>query len=237
MKYLKIHICLVLFVGLCHSAQAQSRFNRVRQHINTENAKPLLSFLDSCLFKNYQRDSALFFKGLVNLRINQTVEAIRYHKLLANEFPEFWEAHYLQGLIYYIQKRYHESIFELSQVLKKNPKDWRAYYDRALAFGQLDEANAAIEDLNHCIAIHPRFAAAYYSRAYYYESLGILKEAIRDYEHNIVLEPKNFEAYIGLAYVYQNQKNTSMACEVIQKAIQQGSQAALEMKVNFCKGD
>ncbi len=231
------HKLITVLLLLYSFAYAQSRFQRVRQHINGENAKVLFAFLDSCLFKNYQRDSALFFKGLVNLRINQPVEAIRYHKLLANEFPDFWEAHYLQGLIYYTQKRYHESLFELSQVLKKNPNDWRAYYDRALAFGLMDEANAAIEDLDQCIRLYPRFAAAYYSRAYYHESLGNFKESILDYEHNIVLEPKNFEAYIGLAFVYQKQKNTSMACEVIQKAIKQGSLAAEEMKVNFCKGD
>jgi tetratricopeptide (TPR) repeat protein len=214
---------------------AQSKFYKIRQNINGDNAKQLLGFLDSCLFKNYRRDSALFYKGLVNLKINQTVEAIRYDKLLKSEYPEFWMEHYLEGLIYYVQKRYHESVFELTLVIKKTTIDWRVYYDRALAFGQLDEAQAAIEDLDKCIAIHPKFAAAYYSRAYYLESLGNSVEAVRDYEHNLVLEPKNTDAYIGLAYVYQNKKDYTKACETINKAIKMGLEAAKEKRSIFCE--
>lgn len=70
---IKILIACLLIVSVHYS---QVRFNRVRQNINGDNAAKLFSFLDSCLFKDYCRDSSLFFKGLVNLKINKTVEAI-----------------------------------------------------------------------------------------------------------------------------------------------------------------
>jgi len=232
----KFIIIFVILVSFGYAQKKQVRFNKVRQFINGDNAAQLFSFLDSCLFKDYHRDSALFFKGLVNLRLNKTVEAIKYHKLLVNEFPDFWESHYLQGLIFFIQKRYHESVTELSIVIKHNQNDWRAYYDRALGYGQIDAAVAAIEDLDACIRINPKFAAAYYSRAYYLESTENYKEAIKDYQQNILLEPKNFDAYIGMAYAYQKLKDIHMACETINDAVKKGSQAANEIKNNFCKG-
>lgn len=225
----------ILFLCSCFMYYGQTRFNRVRQYINGENPKILLSFLDSCLFKDYHRDSSLLFKGLVNLRLNQTVEAIRYFKLLEEEYPEFWQSHYLHGLIYFIQKRYHESIIELNIVLKNNPQDWRAYYDRALSYGQIDAAVAAIEDLNACLLIYPKFASAYYTRAYWYENIGEYEKAIKDYEINLQMEPKNFEAYLGIAYAYQKLNKLDMACESINRAIKEGSQAAKEVKSNICK--
>lgn len=226
---------LILFTLLVFFHYGQTRFNRVRQNINTDNAIQLITLLDSCLFKDYHRDSALFFKGLVHLKLNKVIEARRYYGLLVEEFPEFYAAHYLNGLIMYVLKRYGESIIELSMVIKKNPNDWRAHYDRALAYGQIDANIAVIEDLDACLKVYPNFASALYSRAYWNENSGFYKEAIRDYEKCIAVEPKNFDAYTGLAFAYQSIKDNDKACETINKAIKQGSQAAAEVKNIFCK--
>lgn len=214
---------------------AQSKFYKIRQNINGGNAKQLLGFLDSCLFKNYHRDSALFYKGLVNLRLNQNIEAIKYHHLLQEEFPEFWEANYLEGLICYVQKRYFESVKCLTIVLKKNKYDWRAYYDRALAFAQTEAFEAALDDLDACLRLNPTFAAAYYAKANNLEVLAQYDEAIMNYKKCLNLEAKNFDAYMGLAYAYQKNKQAGKACETINDAIKIGLDAAKEKRSIFCE--
>jgi Tfp pilus assembly protein PilF len=76
---------------------------------------------------------------------------------------------------------------------------------------------------------------AYYSRAYWNEFSNKYEEAKADYEKSLQLDPKNYDAYFGIAYIFKNQKEYGKACETINRAIQAGSQIAVELKENFCR--
>jgi len=228
-------IVLFTLVIVCLASAAQSPFDVARRNIRDGNFHGLLNSMDSCVAKNYYADSALYYKGILYLKREDMKNAKKTCNSLLKAHPAFAEGHYLNGLIQYSDENFGKSIDEFNLVLKANPKHVKALFNRSLAFGVLEDYLSAIEDLGACIAIDPNYALAYYSRGYWYEFTGNYIEAAKDYENSIRLDPKNYDAYYGLAFVYQTQKETTKACEVINRAINQGSQIAEELRNNFCR--
>lgn len=224
-----------LLVLLCTWSQAQNPFVRVRSLLESEEYPPALRLLDSCRQADYQKDSSLFYRGLIQVKKGNLQEAKTIFTDLNRTYPEFYEAHYLNGLIQFADDNYGKSIQAFNKVLKINPKHLKALYNRSIVLGLLEDYLSAIEDLSTCISIQPSYSKAYYSRAYWYEYTGNYVEAGKDYLKVIELEPKNYDAYMGLAYIYQNLKENDKACDIVTKAINAGSQIAVEVKENFCR--
>ncbi len=217
-------------IRLC---RAQSVFTRV--HLDQGHSPASAAILDSCSKSGFQKDSTLFYKGLSDLKEGNMTEARTLVKQLQKEYPNFYEAHYLSGLIYLKLENYGKAINEFSAVIAKDAKNLKALFNRATAFGGMEEYEKAINDLDECIEIFPNYSAAHYARAYWNEFLGNHTEAIKDYDITVSIDPKNYDAYLGLAHVYQKQKNKEKSCETINKAIAAGSQIAEELKDNFCR--
>jgi len=216
----------------CCLLSSQSVFTRVRSDLSNKNNAVLL---DSCNSANFYKDSVIYYKALIKLKENNIAHAKQLCKELQKNYPAFYEVHYLNGLIFLSSKNYGRSVNEFNEVLAKNSRHLKALYNRALAFGLMEEYDKAIEDLNACIELKPMYSLAYYSRAYWNEFLGNYPAAIKDYETTINLDPKNYDAYLGLAYIYHGLKTNTKSCEVINRAIQAGSQIAEEVRDNFCR--
>ncbi len=216
-------------------ASAQLPFLKVRTEVSQGRFDKALATLDSCIARDYYKDSALFYKGYASLKKGELKEAKKACNALIKDYPAFSEAHYLNGLIQYTDENFGKSIDEFNLALKANPRHVKALFNRSLAFGVLEDYLSAIEDLGACIELSPDYALAHYSRGYWYEFTGNYGEAARDYENSIRLDPKNYDAYYGLAFIYQLQKETTKACDVINRAIHEGSQIAEELKNNFCQ--
>lgn len=197
--------------------------------------KTSLNILDSCYTAKYQKDSSIFYMGLVHFKSGNIEVGHRYCDILTKEFPAFYDVHYLKGLMYFAKESYAKSADEFTRVIEKDPNNVKALYNRSVALGQMEDYMDAIDDLGKCIQLEPGNAQSYYSRAYWYEFTGNFTEAIKDYQTTLKLNPRNYDAYLGLAYIYQNQKDFVKACETITQAIAAGSQAAEEIKANFCK--
>lgn len=226
-------VYILLFSSLFF--KAQSPLVAVRNNLQSGDLKMAHEVLDSCGKTNFQPDSVLFYKGLLSLKKDNLSAARKYCTELEKTYPAFKEAHYLSGLIYFLNEKYGKSIDEFNKILKDDPRHLKALYNRALAAGLIEDYRSAIEDLGSCIALDPNYSLAYYSRAYWEEYTGNDADAKKDYEDCIRLDPKNFDAYFGLAYVYKNLKEHDKACETISKAISAGSQIAEELKENFCR--
>jgi tetratricopeptide (TPR) repeat protein len=227
-------ILLHFFLLFLFCSQAQTHFTRAHRLIQNEELKKAEVILDSCLVANYQKDSTYFYKGLAAIKAGNREKCKEYCTLLSKQFPKFGEVHYLKGLFYFQTEKYGKSADEFEKVLKDNPKDINALFDQSLALGLMEDYSDAIKDLDKCIALDSNFTKAYYAKAYWDEFTGNYTDAITNYLHTIRLDPKNFDAYFGLAFIYQTRKENTKACEVISKAIAEGSQIAEELKANFC---
>lgn len=221
-----------LFLFLLIFCQAQNPFTRVRSELNLHSS---LVLLDSCADKKFYNDSVLFYKALIHLKKAEYKMANKTCKALAKDYPDFKEVHYLNGMLFFSNQNYGKSVTEFNLALQANPKNAKALYNRSVAFGLMEEYLSAIDDLDACIQINPNYMLAYYSRGYWYEFTGNYTEAAKDYEKTIQLDGSNYDAYLGLAYSYQQLGNPIKACEVLTKAIIEGSQVAAEIKEIFCK--
>ena len=214
---------------------AQTPFEIIRKNIVSSNYQNSLSIIDSCLKVQYQIDSSMYYKGLVYIKNNNIKLATKQCITLHKKYPNFYEVHYLNGLISFSQNKFFKSVSEFSKIIKINPKDPKALYNRSIAYGKLEDYDDAIADLDSCLKINPNYEMAHYSRAYWLEYLGKYKEAIEDYQIVIRIDPMNFDAYFGLAYLFNILKEKDKACDVINNAILMGSQIATELKESFCQ--
>ena len=228
-------IILYSFLFAMLQGVSQNVYHKVRKNLSYDKPANELYTIDSCYNAGYYKDSALFYKAMVNLKIGNSQSAKKNVKALVKLSPDFKELHYLNGLLYFSEQNYGKCVDEFNLAVKDNPKNVKVYYNRSIALGLMDEYLAAIEDLNTCIELNPAYTLALYSRAYWYEYTGNYEESTKDYESTIKLDPKNYDAYLGLAYVCQTQKKTDKACEAINQAIKEGSQIAMELKEIFCK--
>lgn len=223
-----------LFFVLCSAAPAQKTFDKLRAMMHREQYGPLMKIIDSCIVKDHEKDSALYYKGLILLKQKRTKDAHKTWKELVKTFPDFREAHYLGALISFTEEDYGRAIDEFSYIIKRNPDHLGALYNRSIAFGILEDYLYAIEDLDACIKLDPDNPSYYYSKAYWYEYTGNYPEAEIAYKRTISLDPKNYDSYFGLAFIYQMQNEPGKACDMINNAISSGSQIAEELKLSFC---
>jgi tetratricopeptide (TPR) repeat protein len=226
---------LNILMLLCNITIAQKPFQVVREQLAADSFKRAGTILDSCIKMSYHLDSSYYYKGIMYVRGEKPKSAKQFFDKLEKEFPDFYDRHYLGGLIFFIQKDFGKSIEEFNNVLKTDQNNLKALYNRALAFGLLEDYKTAKEDLTKCIELFPSYALAYYSRGYWSELSGDFPEAIKDYEQAISINPKTYDAYLGLAHTYQLQKNDEKACEVLGRAIAAGSQIAEEIKDSYCR--
>ena len=232
MKKIVLTTYCILIALFC---KAQFDFTRLHNQMLQENYKEALKIADSCIVNKLQEDSALYFKGIILIKLNKVRDANKVHKTLVKVYPEFKDAHYLGGLIAYNQDDFGRSADEFTRAIRHQPNHVKALYNRSLASGMLEDYLYAIEDLDKCISEQPNNSLYYYSRAYWYEYTGNHAAAEKDYKKCIAIDSKYYDAYYGLAYIYQNQKEFIKACDVIHDAKNAGSQVADDMKNNFCK--
>ncbi|MCC6370043.1 MAG: tetratricopeptide repeat protein [Bacteroidia bacterium] len=229
----KLFTYFLVLIGLF--GFAQNPFITIHSFILQNNFNQARLVLDSCQTKNYFADSVYFYRGLSAIKEGKTEACREFCARLTKEFPQFYEVHYLKGLMFFQKQNFGKSADEFTRLLKYNPKDIKALFNRSVALGRMEDYLDAINDLNTCIEINSNYADAYYSRAYWYEYTGNYQEATKDYQTSIKLNPKNYDAYFGLAFIYQTLKESTKACETINKAILAGSQIAEEVKDSFCR--
>ena len=191
--------------------------------------------LDSCIRTGFQRDSALYYRSLLQLKAGHNKLALNDIARLQHDYANFENSDYLQALYYFNTQDYGRSVKLLNAIIKREPKNAKALYNRAVLAATLDDYKAAIEDLSTCIGLAPQNAVYFYSRAYWFERLGKLNEAIADYEKALQLNSKLFDAYFGMANCYHQQKNNEAACKTIERAEQAGSQIAFDAKQIYCR--
>lgn len=228
----------MLFFALLSAAlsfKAQQVYAEVRKNMNNGDIRRCVVLLDSCLRAGYREDSALYYKTLVHVKAGEKKAARKCSHALYKKYPDFKERRFINGLIYFLEENYGKSIDEFNLALESDPGNVKIIYNRSIAFGLLEEYLAAIEDLSACIGIDPANAQAYYSRAYWYEFTGNYREAAKDYENSLRLNGANCDARLGLANTYKNLYDAAKACEAINAAVQEGCQAAAELRESFCK--
>ena len=230
-KYITVFSLLIGYLN----CQAQKTQEKAKESFKNKNYQLTLDELSSINSSEINFDSLLYIKAYSEIKLNKIKEAGVSISQLQQINPNYYESHFLKGLIYALKEKYPDAISSFNKVLDSNPTHEKALYNRAIAKGLLEDYSGAIKDLDKCISLNSTYALAYYNRGFWHEQSGNFDNAINDYSKTISLDKHYSEAYIALAYAYSQKGNNLKACETLSKAKDEGVEMATDLIQNFCK--
>ncbi|OPY75094.1 MAG: TPR repeat-containing protein YrrB [Syntrophorhabdus sp. PtaU1.Bin058] len=86
-------------------------------------------------------DSAYSFVHAGNIQ-----EAINLYTLAIEKDPEFIDAYYNRGIMYYFLKEYEKAIGDLNKVIEKRPDHVMAYASRGSVYDKIGDQQKALSD-------------------------------------------------------------------------------------------
>lgn len=104
-----------------------------------------------------------------------------------------------QGIKYFTNKQYKESVAANQQAILLNPKDSRAYKNLGLSYLSLGKNDEALFAFKQALSISPDGPKIYHGLGITYYVMGNYKEAIAAYNQALALEPNNTDLKAALA--------------------------------------
>ena len=141
-----------------------------------------------------------YCKAYVEISRGSPMEMIAgYFQRAVQEDPNFWEAPYNLGVIYYNFNLYDKALQLFDRVIQQRPDFYKAYYGKGVIFYLQRQYPKAIQLFQKVLALKPD-----HDRSYYY--MGIcqvrskqLKTGIKSLEKSIELNPNYAPAHYQLA--------------------------------------
>ena len=153
-------------------------------------------------------------------RSQKYAEAIKAVDKAISKKPDFYQAWYFKGVIFFSEKKDTEAITAFDKALKINPDFAQAWKLRGRVLGLLDKYSEALTSFNQAIALSPNQFDLYYWRGL---SLALLKrfpESIEAYNQAIKFYPLFKFAYAVRGSSYLNLQKYQQAIDDFNQAIQ-----------------
>lgn len=133
--------------------------------------------------------------------------------------PDFANAHYDRGTVYYGLGMYHHAMQDYNEAIILKPDYTDAYNNRANIYGQQGQYQRAIQDFNKVIDLDSGYLKAYNNRGLAYRALGDYKSALEDFNKAIRLDKDYAEAYYNRGVVYSKIGQHQRAFDDFNKSI------------------
>lgn len=154
---------------------------------------------------------SLFAQGVKELNTEQLDTALETFKQVATLAPDFADAHYHLGLVYYQRAEFRRAIEAFTRTLELLPRDVDALIKLGLAShkaGDIDVADTrtkrafyerAVAAYQTALEIRPHNVEALNNLGLAYQALGRFEEAISVYEEGLALSPDQPQLRTNLA--------------------------------------
>lgn len=143
---------------------------------------------------------------------------LEYTKAI-KENPQFAEAYFARGILYYDRKEYDKALMDYGMCLQFSPKNAKAFFNRALVKNSLNYSKSAIEDYSKSIQINPNQPDAYNNRGRIKNLLKDYNSAISDFDKSIELDPKNYMPHFNRGISNFSLDHNASALQDLDKAI------------------
>ena len=170
-----------------------------------------ICFLLIVLFGNFARGDnlmSLFAQGIEELNAGQLDAALETFKQITTTAPDFPDAHYHLGLVYYRKAQFREAAAAFKQTLKFLPRDVAALVNLGLASYRAEEMSEAVNAYRTALEIQPHNVEALNNLGLAYQELGQFEEAIAAYDKALRLRPDLPEVEANLATARELQRGT-----------------------------
>lgn len=149
---------------------------------------------------------SLFAQGIQELNAGQLDTALETFKQVVENAPDFPDARYHLGLVYYQQARFREAAEAFKQTLKFLPRDVEALVKLGLASYRAEETLQAVNAYRAALEIQPYHVEALNNLGLAYQELGQFDEAVAVYQEALRLSPDLAEVQANLATASELQR-------------------------------
>ena len=121
-----------------------------------------------------------------------------YFQRALQEDPEFWEARYNLGVIYYNFRLYDKSLEQFETVINQNPKYFKAYYGKGVIHFLDRHYQTALNEFKTTLTYNPDHDRSHYYIGIIYTRTDSLKKGIQSLEKSIEINPHYAPAHYQL---------------------------------------
>ena len=158
-----------------------------------------------------EKAMSLFSQGVQELNAGKLDPALETFGQVTEIVPDFADAHYHLGLVYYQKAEFRKAINAFTQTLKLLPRDTDALIKLGLASHKAGDANAidalvkrtfyeqAVKAYQTALEIQPHNVEALNNLGLAYQELGQFSDAIAVYEEGLTLNPNLPQLHANLA--------------------------------------
>ena len=158
-----------------------------------------------------EKAMSLFSQGVEKLNAGELDAALKTFYQVTTLVPDFTDAHYHLGLVYYQKTEYRKAIDAFTQTLKLLPRDTDALVKLGLASHKAGDADTtdtsakrtfyeqAVKAYQTALEIQPHNVEALNNLGLAYQELGRFGDAISVYEEGLALNPDLPQLHVNLA--------------------------------------
>lgn len=143
-----------------------------------------------------------YCKAFLEIEHDSPLEVIAgyFHKAL-QEDPEFWEAQYNLGNLYYERRSYEKALQQFNSVIEKNRTFYKAYYGRGVIYYLDKDYSKSLDEFRKTLELNPEHDRSHYYLGILYTRIDSLKKGIQSLEKSLELNPNYAPAHYqkGLA--------------------------------------
>jgi len=140
-----------------------------------------------------------YCKAYVEMARGSTMETIAgYFQRAIQEDPDYWEAQYNLGVIYYNFDIYDKALRQFDLVISRNPQFFKPYFGKGVIYYLQRKYRAALREFKKAVARNPEYDRIYYYRGLVYLKMDSIPQAIASFEKEIELNPNYAPAYYRL---------------------------------------
>ncbi|MCK4688849.1 MAG: tetratricopeptide repeat protein, partial [Candidatus Marinimicrobia bacterium] len=201
--------------------EAREEIKRLKHELESVKNENEQIVLQNSYKKNVDKLDATdwFNKGYVADLLKEYDKAKSFYIRAIELNPDFTEAYYNLGSVYYEQENYTDAIKNFINAIEINPDLSETYYNLGVVYGKQGNHPDAIKCYKKTIEINPDLSEAYYNLGIIYGNRGTYSNAIRCFKKSIEINPDDSKAYCNLGFVYGKQENYSDAIKCYKKAI------------------
>lgn len=121
-----------------------------------------------------------------------------YFQRALQEDPNFWEARYNLGVIYYNFRLYDSAFEQFETVISQNPRFFKAYYGKGVIYFLDRRYDAALNEFKTTLTYNSDHDRSYYYSGIIYTRIDSLKKGIQSLEKSIEINPHYAPAHYQL---------------------------------------
>lgn len=183
-----------------------------------------LSELDTRILNARSTNSIVAFefycKAYAEIDKGSTMEIIAgYFQRALKSDPNFWEAQYNLGVIYYNFDLYKKALEQFDSVIQRRPDFYKPFYGKAVIYFLEKEYQRSLREFKRVLKLNKDHDRSYYYLGIIYTDLDSLNKASEYLDKSVELNPNYAPAYYQLSITERNRGWFKKAINSAKKAL------------------